>query len=107
MNSVSDRREAMAKAKRVVVKVGSAILTNDAGLDPRAVNRLADQLAALHDRGLDLVLVSSGAVSAGRGFMRSLSREAAPELSDLPGRQAASAIGQSRLMHEYDEAFAR
>ena len=57
MNSVSDRREAMAKAKRVVVKVGSAILTNDAGLDPRAVNRLADQLAALHDRGLDLVLV--------------------------------------------------
>lgn len=107
MSIAADRREAMQRAKRVVVKVGSAILTNDAGLDPRAVNRLADQLAALHDRGLDLVLVSSGAVSAGRGFMRSLSRENAPELADLPGRQAASAIGQSRLMHEYDEAFAR
>ncbi len=107
MSIVADRREAMQKARRVVVKVGSAILTNASGLDPRAVNRLADQLAALHDRGLDLVLVSSGAVSAGRGFMRGLSSSASPELSDLPGRQAASAIGQSRLMHEYDEAFGR
>lgn len=109
MSNDGGRQEALARARRVVVKVGSAILTTGEGLDLRAVNRLADQLANLHDRGLDLILVSSGAVSAGRGLMRHLADPQGnpPELSDLPGRQAASAIGQSRLMHEYDEAFAR
>ncbi|MDY0306794.1 MAG: glutamate 5-kinase [Desulfovibrio aminophilus] len=107
MSAGEDRKAALERARRVVVKVGSAILTTKTGLDPRAVNRLADQLAGLHDRGLELVLVSSGAVAAGRGLMRSLNQESALELTDLPGRQAASAIGQSRLMHEYDEAFAR
>lgn len=98
---VNEHRQSVLKsARRVVVKVGSAVLTNSEGLDLRVVNRLADQLAALHDKGVDIVLVSSGAVAAGRGLV-------AGELKGLPGRQAASAIGQSRLMHAYDEAFER
>ena len=60
------RRQALEKARRVVVKVGSAVLTTDKGLDPRVINRLADQMAALHDRGLDLILVTSGAIAAGQ-----------------------------------------
>jgi glutamate 5-kinase len=95
-------REASARiisgAGRVVVKVGSAVLTDESGLDLRVVNRLADQMAALHDKGMDLVLVSSGAVAAGRGVLGG-------DPSAMPERQAASSVGQSRLMHAYDQAF--
>ena len=60
-----DRRR-LATARRWVVKVGSALLTNDgAGLNPSIVRQLADQLAALRARGCDVVLVSSGAIVAG------------------------------------------
>ncbi len=96
---LSDRKF-LDEAKLVVVKVGSAVLTGTKGLDLRVINRLTDQLAGLHDKGLDIVLVSSGAVSAGRRIVPG-------ELEGLPGRQAASAVGQSRLMHAYDEAFER
>lgn len=100
MDWKEERKEVIRSARRVVVKVGSAVLTSPQGLDMRVVNRLADQLAGLHDRGIDLVLVSSGAVAAGRRAIKG-------ELEGLPARQAASAIGQSRLMHAYDEAFER
>jgi glutamate 5-kinase len=92
----------------VVIKVGSAVLTNEKGLDPRAVARLADQIAALTDQGRKVVLVSSGAVATGRMRIRqSVAGAEAIDFKELPARQAASAIGQSRLMHEYDEAFGR
>lgn len=96
------RRRTLEKAKRVIVKVGSAVLTTDKGLDARVVNRLADQIAGLHDRGLEIVLVTSGAVAAGRCV---LGPEAATGC--MVHKQAASAVGQSRLMHSYDEAFER
>lgn len=99
---LGQRRQIMAKAKRVVIKVGSAVLTSAQGIDLRVINRLADQISVLHDRGLELVLVSSGAVAAGRGVISRLYRDA-----HLPEKQASSAIGQSRLMHAYDEAFER
>lgn len=96
------RTQVLANAKRILIKVGSAVLTSAEGLDQRMISRLADQIAALHDRGLNIVLVSSGAVAAGRGVLSRLHLGA-----HLPERQAASAIGQSRLMHAYDEAFER
>jgi glutamate 5-kinase len=96
------RNKVLENARLVLVKVGSAVLTSEKGLDLRVVNRLADQVAALHDRGLKVILVSSGSVTAGK---RLLGWERA-EL-DLPAKQAAAAIGQSRLMHAYDEAFER
>ncbi len=102
------RAEFLGRAKCVVIKVGSACLTNDKGLDARAVARLADQIAALTDKGLKVVLVSSGAVATGRMRIRqSVEGAEAIDFKELPSRQAASAIGQSRLMHEYDEAFGR
>ncbi len=97
------RTEHLSGIRRVVVKVGSAILTTGKGLDPAVIKRLADELAALHTRGLDIVLVTSAAVAAGRERMQT--PEGRKDLLDLPGRQAASAIGQSRLMHEYDQAL--
>ncbi|MDO9083187.1 MAG: glutamate 5-kinase [Humidesulfovibrio sp.] len=102
------RREILGRTRCVVVKVGSAVLTSDQGLEPQAVGRLVDQIAALHDQGLEVVLVSSGAVAAGRTRIRqSVQGAESIDFAELPSRQAASSIGQSRLMHAYDEAFGR
>ncbi len=108
VSAVELRADILSRARTVVVKVGSAVLTCGTGLDARAVGRLVDQLSVLHDRGLKVVLVSSGAVAAGRTRIRqSVAGAETIDFSELPARQAASAIGQSRLMHEYDEAFGR
>ncbi len=93
-----ERAAALAAARRVVVKVGSAVLAGPEGLDSEVIDDLAAQIAGLHGRGLDVVLVSSGAVAAGRRVVGVATR-------DLPSRQAASAVGQSRLMHAWDQAF--
>jgi glutamate 5-kinase len=88
--------------RRVVVKVGSAVLATRDGLNGEAINRLADQLAELSDRGLDVVLVSSGAVAAGRQRIFERTRKKHRNGKDMVSRQAASAVGQGRLMHVYD-----
>ncbi len=96
-----ERRRIVAGARRIVIKVGSAVLTCPEGLDLRVVGRLVDQVAALHDRGMEIVLVTSGAVAAGRAVLGQ------GACACVVHKQAASAVGQSRLMHAYDEAFAR
>jgi len=102
------RADILGRARTVVVKVGSAVLTSAEGLEAATVHRLVEQLSALLDRGLKVVLVSSGAVAAGRMRIRkSVPGAETIDFSELPARQAASAIGQSRLMHEYDESFGR
>ncbi len=100
MNRRQERTKAIERARRVVVKVGSAVLTTDHGLNMDVVEDLADQIATLHDRGLDIVLVSSGAVAAGRPVIRNHG-----DPTGMPHKQAAAAVGQSRLMHAYDLAF--
>ena len=95
------RRQVFDTARRVVVKVGSAVLTTENGLDLELIQGLARQVSGLLDAGREVVMVSSGAVAAGRRVIA-----ASVELNGLPARQAASAVGQSRLMHAYDEAFA-
>ncbi|EPR41751.1 Glutamate 5-kinase [Desulfovibrio sp. X2] len=99
------KRRILENCERVVIKVGSAVLTSDRGLDLRVVNRLADQIAVLHDKGMEVVIVTSGAVAAGRRAI--MHCKGCRDEGSLPARQAVSAIGQSRLMHEYDEAFFR
>ncbi|MBG0791083.1 MAG: glutamate 5-kinase [Desulfovibrionaceae bacterium] len=106
-NFAINRNSVLASLKRVVVKVGSAVITTGDGLNADALNRLADQLCALRERSVDVILVSSGAVAAGRQriFERTCRRRKGQK--DMASRQAASAVGQGRLMHDYDEAFAR
>ena len=101
------RGAALKNVRRVVVKVGSAVLADGDGLNAGTIGRLADQLCALSARGVDVALVSSGAVAAGRQRIRERTEVSGKRYTDLPSRQAASAIGQGRLMHDYDEAFAR
>lgn len=105
MTRTNPRKGLIDNARRILVKVGSAVLTREDGLNREAMIRLAGQLSRLHDRSIDIILVSSGAVAAGRKRMNETLGVSISTADDLPARQAASAIGQGRLMHDYDEAF--
>jgi glutamate 5-kinase len=96
-------RSAIARAKRVVVKVGSSSLTTAAGgIDPERVRSLVDALAGAHAAGSEIVLVSSGAIAAG---LSPLGLRRRPR--DLARQQAAASVGQGILVHRYTEEFAR
>lgn len=97
------RKALFVKAKRVVVKVGSAILTNKTGLDLEVIDNLAREISFLHDSGREVILISSGAVAAGK---RKIFLGDRNDL-DIKEKQALAAVGQSRLMHDYDELFAK
>ena len=96
---IQDDRSRLVSARRWVVKVGSALLTNDGrGLDAAVVRMLADQLVALRAKGCDVVLVSSGAIAAGLVRLNLAERPREVHLS-----QAAAAVGQSALVRAYEE----
>lgn len=89
------------EAKRWVIKIGSAVLTNDGrGLDRNAIQQWAEQIVALRQRGIEIVLVSSGAVAEG---MNRLGWQKRPEA--LHELQAAAAIGQMGLVQAYESCF--
>jgi glutamate 5-kinase len=91
----------IAEARRWVVKVGSALLTDDGrGLNQDIITTLVEQLVALRGRGCEVVLVSSGAVAAGIVRLGWTSR---PHL--LHDLQAAAAVGQTVLVQSYENAF--
>jgi len=97
------RHDIIRRAKTIVVKVGTAVLTLPGGrLHRRRISHLAAQLQALRTAGKSVVLVSSGAVGAGVGELNLSER---PE--DLPGLQGAAAIGQPLLMRAWHDSFAR
>jgi len=99
VSEVQSGRGRLAAARRWVVKVGSALLTNDGlGLDVSVVRSLADQLVALRETGSDVVLVSSGAIAAGLVRLNLAERPHEVHLS-----QAAAAVGQSALVRAYEE----
>ena len=95
---------ALKSARRVVIKIGSALLVDEStgGLRRRWLEALADDVAAMRGEGQEVILVSSGAIAVGRRHL------------DLPAgslrleeKQAAAATGQIRLAHAYQEALAR
>jgi glutamate 5-kinase len=93
----------IAEARRIVVKVGSALVTNDGrGLDHARLARWAEQIAALVKQGKEVVLVSSGAIAEGMQRLGWLKRPAA--LNEL---QAAAAVGQMGLIEGYERGFRR
>lgn len=97
------RQTLFDKARRVVIKVGSAILTNEHGMNLEVIENLVREIAFLHDSGREVILVSSGAVAAGRKKIGYVPRGEV----GLRDKQALAAIGQSVLMHIYDETFSR
>ena len=95
------RQEVTATAEKIVVKVGTRVLTDAQGkLDLQRMSALANQLVAIADSGRQVVLVSSGAVGAG---MNRLSMETRP--TDVATLQAIAAVGQTDLMQTYQKLF--
>lgn len=95
-------RAEIQQSRRWVIKIGSALLTADGiGVNLPLIAQLAEQIDALREIGIEVLLVSSGAVAAGVARLGLNSR---PE--DMPGLQAAAAVGQSALVRAYETQFA-
>ena len=101
MDEQALRKEIIGNVRRAVVKVGSSLLVSlGTGLNKEFISRLGGELAGLKKRGIEVIMVSSGAIAAGMERLGLTQRPKA--IAEL---QAAAAIGQSRLMHVYEEAF--
>lgn len=97
-----EQRTHVQNVKRLVVKVGSSTLTHPNGrMNFRCMENIVKQLADLHNKGLEVILVTSGAIAAGVG---KLGLKGKPK--SIPEKQAAAAVGQVALMHMYDKFFA-
>jgi glutamate 5-kinase len=92
-------RSAVREARRVVVKVGSSSIS---GENARNIEPLVDALAAAHARGVEIVLVSSGAIATGMPYLRLSTRP-----GDLATQQAAAAVGQNVLVYRYQDSLDR
>jgi len=96
------KKSLLDRVRRVVVKVGSQILSSSAGIEEARVKGLVRRLAELHDTRKEIILVSSGAVAAG---MTRLGRKERPKT--IPEKQALAAVGQIKLMALYERSFSR
>ena len=93
--------------KRIVVKAGTSLLTKGTNnLDLQIINSLVDQISSLQLKGKAMILVSSGAVAAGRVAINTLSQIEESNFGSLPERQVLAAVGQGKLMHVYEQGFA-
>lgn len=100
MNHELIRKETLACVRRIVLKLGSSVVTTDDGLDYRIISGIVDDVSRYSKNGKEFIIVSSGAVAAGVRHMGL--REGA---RTIPQKQAAASVGQSRLMAVYEEAF--
>lgn len=98
MSDQQAARAALRASKRVVIKIGSRLLAESPAARPAMI---ADQVVAMLAAGTEVVIVSSGAIALG---LRALGTPQRP--SELASLQAAAAIGQSRLMQQWEHAFA-
>jgi len=96
------QKRQLGNIRRVLVKVGSAVLTGEEGLDLNIIEQLVADIAALRERGCQVVLVSSGAIASGKHRMGIEGK-----LKSIPQKQAAAAVGQGRLMRVYSNAFGK
>lgn len=95
------RKTIMNKVHRIVLKVGSQVLTaKGRSLSQAVFDRLARELSAAKKKGYEMVIVSSGAIAAGMARLGLLEKP-----KTIPQKQAAAAIGQSALMWNYERAF--
>jgi glutamate 5-kinase len=94
------RSNLLAHVRRVVIKIGSGVLSDAQGIEPAQIAVIADQIAQLRQEGYEVIIVSSGAVAAGKGSLGIAGRPAT-----IPLKQAAAAIGQTLLMRTWGEAF--
>ncbi len=101
MNVADARQEVLSRVRRVVLKLGSSVVTNPEGLDLPVIKGIVDDVCRHIKDGKEFIIVSSGAVAA--GVRRVGLAEGA---RTIPQKQAAASVGQSLLMAAYDDAFA-
>jgi len=93
------RKKALKNLKRIVVKVGTSVLTNEHGrLDSRRISSIVSEICRIKDNGIEVIVVSSGAIGGGMGI---LGLKARP--TSISHKQAAAAVGQIQLMKLYDD----
>jgi len=97
-----NKKSIFNSAKRIVVKVGSNVLTEDQGLNLKAIRSISRQICRLIDGGREVILVSSGAMASG---VKKIGLDKRPD--EIPKRQAVAAVGQAGLIMEYEKAFVR
>jgi len=96
-----EQRRQLKSARRVVVKLGTRVLSSDGGgVSHERLAGLAAEAEALRERGVELVVVTSGAIGAGAAALGLPRRP-----TDIPTEQAAASVGQGLLMHAYASAF--
>ena len=100
MTHLARKQAVLRRARRIVVKIGSSLLSADAGLDVARVRARVAEVAALGAGGREFILVTSGAVAAGRARLGLRERP-----KTIPQKQAAAAVGQIDLMAAYKECF--
>jgi glutamate 5-kinase len=102
MQDSAERHAIFSRCRRLLIKVGSAVLTGPKGLDRVMIHRLSDQIADLKQRngGPDVLVVSSGAISSG---LRKIGLTERPKT--IPHKQATAAVGQGVLMEAWEAAF--
>src|SRR5512145_210191 len=98
MNNI--RLETLTSAKKILIKIGSAVLTGADGLDLKVIDALAQEMCDLTRRGFSIVLVTSGAIASGKHRLGITGK-----LKSMPEKQALAAVGQGRLMRVYSKAF--
>ncbi|MCM1540314.1 MAG: glutamate 5-kinase [Blautia sp.] len=105
---MSDLRESIRDKKRIVVKIGSSSLTHKetGDIDYIRMEKLVRELSDIRNQGKDVVLVSSGAIAAGKNAMHLKEIRAESQAEAMAVKQACSAVGQARLMMTYQRLFA-
>jgi len=98
----TDRNSGFDSSRRIVVKVGSNVLTEDHGLNLKAIGSISRQICRLIRNGVEVILVSSGAMASG---LRKVGLQRRPD--QIPKRQAVAAVGQAGLILEYEKSFAK
>lgn len=99
---IKTRNFLFESTRRIVVKVGSNVLTQEDGLNLTAIRSISRQISRLVDVGLEVILISSGAMASG---LRKFGLTKRPD--EIPKRQAIAAVGQAGLILEYEKAFAK
>jgi glutamate 5-kinase len=96
-----DYRQRIKDYKRIVIKIGTTSLTNENGkLNLRRIDKLAWVVSDLRNKGIDVLIVSSGAIAVGADKLGLAERP-----RDIIGKQASSAVGQAVLMQIYERSF--
>ena len=102
MNDLLARQQILSNVRRVVLKLGSSVVTTSDGLDTKTVKGIVDDVCSYRKQyGREFIIVSSGAIAAG---VRRINLKGGAKT--IPQKQAAASVGQTRLMTAYEKAFA-